>query len=282
MNKGIRLTILYIVALAGVVLYPLATLAQAEVSSEITELENLSNDVSSGWVRVMMSDSLDTFEQNTYVSYRLTVSNISKQVIRNVTVIATVPEELIFIETDMGSYNPEAHMVVFQDSSFTVGERHSFYIHTHAKPAYENLHATPVVASVEISYINPISGASDSATAYDVNYGYAPITYPEVEVVEPTFGESMLALVQSSDVEMNVVIVVLVIVLVILEIVLLAREYPQYMPVWLRSRTLAEKYNGVVVEERTNTKPVFSDEIQEVIRFENSHRELVYQGHLGK
>lgn len=282
MNKGIRLTILYIVAITGVILLPVLAVAQAEVSTDVTELENLPSDVSSGWVRVMVSDSLDTFEPNTYVSYRLTVSNISKQLIRNATIIATVPEELIFIETDMGSYNPEAHMVVFQDSSFEVGERHSFYIHTHAKPAYENLQATPVVASVQISYINPISGASDSATAYDVNYGYAPITYPEVEVVEPTFGESMVALVQSSDVEMNIVIVVLAIVLVILEIVLLAREYPQYMPVWLRSRTLAEKYNVVAVEERTNTRPEFSDEIQDVIKFENSHRELVYQGHLGK
>jgi uncharacterized repeat protein (TIGR01451 family) len=282
MDKGIRRTILYVIALMGVFLLPILAVAQVDVSSGVTELENLPSDVSSGWVRVTVSDSLDTFEQNTYVSYRLTVSNISNQVIRNATVIATIPEELIFIETDMGSYNPEAHIVAFQDSSFSVEERHSFYIHTHAKTAYENLQATPVVASVQISYLNPISGASESATAYDVNYGYAPITYPGVEVVQPTLGESMVALVQSSDVEMNVIIVVLAVVLVILEVVLLAREYPQYMPAWLRPRTLAEKYSAVAVDEHVHAKPIPSDEIRDVINIENSHQELVYQGHLGK
>lgn len=212
------------------------------------------------FVYIGIDNGVHTFEPNEYVTYTVRFGNTDKN-LHQVGIYIDLPRELEFVSSNEGSYITSEHAVVLDEKSLAANLAGSFFIHMKT-PMVEGEHV-PVLATAALTYRNPDSGARETATSYDVDHVYG-VKISEIEEVDNT---SLAALVGGVDVSINGFLLILLFLVVALEMVLLSKEYPHFLPLAIHP----------------NLKKMRTRGIKEDIpyRYKSPNKVKNYYGHLG-
>lgn len=238
---------------------------EEEVAEEVSEETVVDNTVSIpleeneiSFVYLGIDNGIHTVESNEYVTYTVRYGNTDRN-LRKVGMYIDLPKDLEFISTDQGVYIASEHAVAIDEKTLPADLEGSFFIHMRT-PVLEGEHV-PILATATLTYRNPDSGARETATSYDVDH-----VYGIVAPVEEVDNSNLAALAGGTSVTVNGFLLILLVLIVALEVVLLTREYPHFLPL-------------VIHPHFKKDKKKVSQDI--AYRYQSPNKVVTYYGHLG-